>query len=89
VKNVTGHKPHYLMMRGLVFSHRDFNLILDAYERGEKIYLYTGRGPSSQSLHCGHLIPLLFTKFLQDVFNAPLIIQCTDYEKMLYKNISS
>ena len=32
------------------------------YERGEKFYLYTGRGPSSEALHLGHLVPFMFTK---------------------------
>ncbi|GER39632.1 nucleotidylyl transferase superfamily protein [Striga asiatica] len=36
--------------------------VLDAYERGEKFYLYTGRGPSSEALHLGHLVPFMFTK---------------------------
>ncbi|CAN6818017.1 unnamed protein product, partial [Brassica oleracea var. botrytis] len=40
----------------------DFNEVLDAYERGDKFYLYTGRGPSSEALHLGHLIPFMFTK---------------------------
>ena len=42
--------------------NRDFNEVLDAYERGDKFYLYTGRGPSSEALHLGHLIPFMFTK---------------------------
>lgn len=41
---------------------RDLNEILDLYEKGEKFYLYTGRGPSSEALHLGHLIPFMFTK---------------------------
>lgn len=41
---------------------RDLNDILDAYEKGDKFYLYTGRGPSSEALHLGHLIPFMFTK---------------------------
>lgn len=44
---LTGHKPHRWLRRGLFFSHRDFNKILDTYERGETFFLYTGRGPSS------------------------------------------
>ena len=43
-------------------ANRDFDLVLDAYERGDKFYLYTGRGPSSEALHLGHLIPFMFTK---------------------------
>jgi len=37
------------------------------------MYLYTGRGPSSEALHLGHLIPFHFTKYLQDVFQCPLV----------------
>lgn len=61
-EKVTGHKPHRFMRRGIVFSHRDLNLILDRYERGEPFFLYTGRGPSSDSMHIGHTIPFEFTK---------------------------
>ena len=61
-EKVTGHKPHRLMRRGIVFSHRDLNLILDKYEKGTPFFLYTGRGPSSDSMHVGHSIPFEFTK---------------------------
>lgn len=58
------------------------------YEAGKPFYLYTGRGPSSGSLHFGHLIPFVFTKWLQETFNVPLVIQLTDDEKALWKDIS-
>jgi tryptophanyl-tRNA synthetase len=45
----------------------------------------TGRGPSSEALHMGHLIPFMFTKYLQDVFDVPLVIQLTDDEKYFFK----
>lgn len=73
---------------GAEMFSRDLNLILDAYEKGEKFYLYTGRGPSSGSLHLGHLIPFFFTKWLQDVFHCPLVIQLTDDEKFLWKKLT-
>ena len=41
----------------------EFNTILDRYEQGKPFFLYTGRGPSSDSMHLGHLIPFMFTKF--------------------------
>lgn len=70
-ERVTGRRPHRFMRRGIVFSHRDLNLILDRYEKGQPFYLYTGRGPSSDSMHVGHTIPFEFTKcvvhFLLDV----------------------
>ena len=43
------------------------------------------QGPSSGSLHMGHMVPFLFTKWLQDAFNVPLVIQITDDEKTLWR----
>eukprot|EP01147_Barroeca_monosierra_P006515 gene6515-7503_t len=71
--------------KNIFFSHRDFDLILEKKAKGEPIYLYTGRGPSSEAMHLGHLIPFLFTKYLQDAFDLPLVIQMTDDEKFLFK----
>lgn len=84
-ERVTGHKPHRWLRRRLFFSHRDLELILDTYEKGEPFLLYTGRGPSSDSMHIGHTIPFEFTKWIQDVFDVPLVIMLTDDEKFLFK----
>ncbi|KAF1950498.1 tryptophanyl-tRNA synthetase [Byssothecium circinans] len=84
-ERVTGHKPHRWLRRGLFFSHRDLDLILDTYEKDGEFLLYTGRGPSSDSMHIGHTIPFEFTKWLQDVFDVPLVIMLTDDEKFLFK----
>jgi tryptophanyl-tRNA synthetase len=70
-------KLHYF------FSHRDLDFILRKVESGEKIYLYTGRGPSGM-VHMGHLMPWMFTKYLQDKFGSKLLFQLTDDEKFLY-----
>ncbi|CAD6193408.1 unnamed protein product [Caenorhabditis auriculariae] len=86
-EKVTGHKPHPMLRRGMFFAHRDLSAILDRKEQGKPFYLYTGRGASSGSLHLGHLVPFIFTKWLQDVFDVPLIIQMTDDEKFLWKDI--
>lgn len=71
-EKVTGHKPHRLLRRGMVFSHRDLNLILDKYEKGIPFFLYTGRGPSSDSMHVGHTIPFEFTKYVDASASALL-----------------
>ncbi len=84
IKKHTGELHHFLK-RGIFFSHRDMNWALDEYERGNKFYLYTGRGPSAD-MHLGHLVPLMFTKWLQDKFGVELLIQFTDDEKFLFKN---
>ncbi|KEZ46686.1 Tryptophan--tRNA ligase, cytoplasmic [Scedosporium apiospermum] len=85
-ERLTGKKPHRWLRRGLFFSHRDFDKILDKYEKGEPFFLYTGRGPSSGSLHLGHTIPLQFTRWLQEVFDVPLVFMLTDDEKALFKD---
>lgn len=86
IEKVTGKRVHRFLRRQIFFSHRDLNKILDLYEKGTKFYLYTGRGPSSEALHLGHLIPFQFTKWLQDTFDCPLVIQLTDDEKFLFKD---
>lgn len=83
-EKVTGKPAHRLMRRKLFFSHRDFDKILDYYEQHGRFMLYTGRGPSSGSMHLGHTVPFLFTKELQDMFDVPLVIMLTDDEKYLY-----
>ncbi|VDK63187.1 unnamed protein product [Anisakis simplex] len=87
-EKVTGKKAHPMLRRGLFFAHRDLSQILDRVEQKKPFFIYTGRGPSSGSLHLGHLIPFLFTKFLQEAFDVPLIIQITDDEKFLWKDMN-
>eukprot|EP01018_Ginkgo_biloba_P014987 Gb_01767 [translate_table: standard] len=88
VEKLTGRPAHVFLRRGVFFAHREFDKILDAYEKGENFYLYTGRGPSSEALHLGHLVPFMFTKYLQDAFKVPLVIQLTDDEKCMWKNLT-
>ena len=38
-------------------------------------------------MHLGHLVPFIMTKWLQDTFDVPLVIQLTDDEKFLWKNL--
>ncbi|CAJ2507594.1 Uu.00g087800.m01.CDS01 [Anthostomella pinea] len=83
-EQVTGHKPHRFMRRQIVFSQRDLEVILDRHEKGEPFFLYTGRGPSSDSMHIGHTQIFDFCKWLQDVFDVPLVIMLTDDEKFLF-----
>eukprot|EP00041_Stephanoeca_diplocostata_P013811 m.244683 g.244683 ORF g.244683 m.244683 type:complete len:539 (-) comp19476_c1_seq1:272-1888(-) len=87
-ETLTGRPAHHFLKRGIFFSHRDLHEALDAFEAGKPFYLYTGRGPSSASMHLGHLVPFMFTKYLQDAFKCNLVIQMTDDEKYLWKNLS-
>jgi len=82
IKDLIG-EVHPMLKLQYFFSHRDFDWILSKYENGDKFYLYTGRGPSGM-IHMGHLLPWIFTKYLQDKFDAKLLFQITDDEKFLY-----
>ncbi len=79
-----GMELHHLIRRGIFFSHRDLKWILDEYDKGNKFFLYTGRGPSGD-MHLGHFIPWIITKWLQDVYDVELWFQMTDDEKFLFK----
>ncbi|GBC09576.1 hypothetical protein RclHR1_00090010 [Rhizophagus clarus] len=84
-ERLTGKKLHIFLRRGLFFSHREFDRILDRYEQKKPFYIYTGRGPSNSSMHLGHMIPFVFCKWLQEVFDVPIVIQLTDDEKFIFK----
>lgn len=85
---LTGKDIHYLLKRKIIYAHRDFDVILKLYEEKKPFYLYTGRGPSSGQLHLGHYVPFMITKYLQEIFDIPLVIQITDDEKFLFKSES-
>jgi len=86
IKRIEKHtgELHNMLKRKIFFSHRDLDILLNDYENGKKFALYTGRGPSGNT-HLGHIIPWIFTKWLQDKFNVPLYFQMTDDEKFLCK----
>lgn len=63
VEKLTGKPAHSFLKRGLFFSHRSLDELLDAFEKKQPFYLYTGRGPSSEALHLGHMVPFIFTRF--------------------------
>ncbi|KAL8611149.1 Tryptophan--tRNA ligase, cytoplasmic [Nucella lapillus] len=88
MEKVTGKPVHHFIRRGIFFSHRDMHALLDRYEKQQPFYLYTGRGPSSDAMHLGHLVPFIMTKWLQDTFDLPLVIQLTDDEKYLWKDLT-
>ena len=83
-----GQGLHLQLRRGLFFSHRDLDVVLDLYDRGTKFVLYTGRGPSGP-VHIGHMVPWIFTRHLQEKFGVRLYFQMTDDEKFLISDETS
>jgi len=76
---------HYMLRRGIFYTHRDFDWVLNELEKGNKFFLYTGRGPSGQT-QLGHIMPWIFNKYLQDEFDTKFYFQITDDEKFLFKD---
>lgn len=50
IEKVTGVPAHPFLRRNIFYAHRDLELLLDLYEKGEKFYLYTG-APLQESAH--------------------------------------
>jgi tryptophanyl-tRNA synthetase len=86
-EKVTGKPIHPWIARGLFFSHRELDKILDDYEAGLPIFIYTGRGATRESMHLGHMVPFIMTKWLQDVFDAMVVVQMADDEKVYFKDM--
>jgi tryptophanyl-tRNA synthetase len=84
VARIPGGSENIFLRRKIFYSHRDMDWLLNANEKGNPFYLYTGRGPSSGT-HIGHLIPWMFTRQLQEAFGVKLYFQMTDDEKFLFK----
>ena len=83
IKKIAG-EDHFMLRRGIFFSHRELNRILDQHEKGKGFFLYTGRGPSGHT-HIGHLVPWVFAKWLQEKFGVNMYFQLTDDEKFFSK----
>ncbi len=73
-------ETHWFLRRKIVFAQRELQWLLDEYEKGNKFYLYTGLAPSGP-MHLGHLLPFMFTQWLQEKFDCEVLIQIPDEEK--------
>lgn len=76
-------KLHHFLRRKIFFSHMYLDNVLDEIDKGSNPYLYTGRAPSGP-VHLGHVVPWMFTKWLQDKLGMNLLFQIPDEEKFLF-----
>lgn len=74
-----------MLLKRIKIIFRDLDKYITHFEKGAPVYLYTGRGPSTESMHLGHLLPFIFCKWMQDVFKCPMVIQLSDDEKYFYQ----
>lgn len=85
-EKLTGSRAHHLMRRGIFSAHRDFDKVLDDFENGKEIFLYTGRGPSGD-VHLGHVVPMEVTAYLQRAFKCWVVFQMADDEKVSFRGL--
>ncbi len=77
-------KLHQFFRRNFIYSHRDLDKIIQNIDKNN-FYIYTGRGPSG-SMHIGHLISFITSKWFQDEFGCNVYIMISDDEKYLVKD---
>ncbi len=78
--------PHMLHRRGIVFAHRDLNLILDAYSSGNPFGVLTGLMPSGR-MHLGHKMVIDQVKWFQEQ-GADVSIAVADLEAHATRGLS-
>ena len=62
-----------LLARGLVQDHTDLDVLRERLERGP-MALYVGFDPTADSLHIGHLVPLLLLRRFQLAGHLPIAL---------------
>jgi len=87
IEKISGKKVHHWIARQIFYCHIDLDKFLDEYEKGTPCYMYSGRGPSSESMHLGHMLPFLMCLYFQQIFKIPFICQMSDDEKVYAKDI--
>ncbi len=80
--------PNRLFEMGIIIAHRDFDKILQEYERGKEFAIVSGRGPSGP-LHLGHIFVFMVVKYLQDAFDVEVYIPLSVDEKLVFGKIES
>jgi tryptophanyl-tRNA synthetase len=73
--------------RGIYYSHRDLERLLDAEAQGNPFFLYSGRGPSGP-LHTSHLLQFDLCQWFQEKLGAPMFIQVTDDERVWLRDMT-
>lgn len=77
--------PHPLMRRGVIFGHRDFDNVMEAFKAGKKVALLTGLMPSGK-FHFGH--KLLFDQIIYyQRLGIDIIIAIADIEAYVVRKV--
>ena len=86
MNNLSLPDPSHLHRRGIVFAHRDFDIVLDAQKTGEKFGVLTGLMPSGR-MHLGHSMVIEQVKWFQQM-GGDVTIAVADLESQATRGVS-
>ncbi|MBT3405277.1 tryptophan--tRNA ligase [archaeon] len=72
----------YTFNKNLIYSHRDFDVFLNALQKGEKCAIVSGVNASG-TLHLGHKVVFDTNLFFQKEYNLPVFIPISDDESFV------
>ena len=84
--NVVMNEPSKLHRRGIIFAHRDLDVVLDAKNSGEQFGVLTGLMPSGQ-MHMGHSMVIEQVKWFQKQ-GGDVTIAVADLESQATRGVS-
>ena len=84
--NLTLPDPTHLHRRGIIFAHRDLDLVLDAQKTGDEFGVLTGLMPSGR-MHLGHSMVIEQVKWFQNL-GGDVTIAVADLESQATRGIS-
>ena len=86
MNNLSLPNPSHLHRRGIVFAHRDLDIVLDAQKTGEKFGVLTGLMPSGR-MHLGHSMVIEQVKWFQQM-GGDVTIAVADLESQATRGVS-
>ena len=86
MNNLSLPDPSHLHRRGIVFAHRDLDIVLDAQKTGEKFGVLTGLMPSGR-MHLGHSMVIEQVKWFQQM-GGDVTIAVADLESQATRGVS-
>lgn len=84
--NLTLPNPSHLHRRGIVFAHRDLDLVLQAQRTGDNFGVLTGLMPSGK-MHLGHSMVIEQVKWFQNL-GGDVTIAVADLESQATRGVS-
>jgi len=86
LNNLSIPQPSHLHRRGIVFAHRDLDLVLDAQKMGDSFGVLTGLMPSGR-MHLGHSMVIEQVKWFQNL-GGDVTIAVADLESQATRGVS-